>query len=173
MSTKKSSRRVDGANPFSKKAMLKKSVWTASEYKAYTGKESDLQNQVERYLDTVHTDYIRIPDILYKIIFSDQYRVYHKGTKQDVTARVRGAISAHIKGIPDLVVMEPFLMIRRPPRSTLELKVKNRKASKAQQTKFKNIPLIVEQSFEGATAFCRRLKEYAAALSRELRRSEQ
>jgi len=168
MPKKPTKKRADESNPFSKKSMLKKTVWTPAEYKAYTGKEADLQRQVEQYLDVTQVDYIRLPDELYKILFSNQYRIVHCHTGADVTGRVRGYLSSYIKGISDLIIMEPIGKLPFFIGATLELKVKNRKASKHQERKFKNIPLVVEQSFEGATAFIRKLKEFAGALTKEL-----
>ena len=59
-------------------------------------KESEIQKQCEDYLNIEQIRFIRIPDALYKYVFSAQSRL---------PAYMKALISSFIKGVPDITIL--------------------------------------------------------------------
>ena len=123
---------------FSKKKQLQNNVIDKKEFKALTCKESDLQNLCEEYLDWMHVRYIRIPDILYNIIFNPLSDVYKL-----LPDWIRKIIAKYIKGLPDLTILFPDGRYW-----CVELKIKKGRMSQGQKTFAKYVPITIKRSFE-------------------------
>ena len=124
--------------PHSKRKQLQNNVIDKKEFKALTCKESDLQNQCEEYLGWMHIKFVRIPDILYNIIFNPENEIYHL-----IPILIRKIIAKYIKGLPDLTILFPdgrFWCV--------ELKTKKGKLSQGQKTFAKYVPVTIKRSFE-------------------------
>jgi len=87
--------------------LLKKSKWSTSEFKEFTGKESDLQNSCEellQYYPDIAT--VRIPDLLYFVLFSGKFKIIDRSSGKEIDGRWYKKISAWLKGLPDLVLIK-------------------------------------------------------------------
>ena len=63
--------------------------------KKVKGSEKELQNLCEGYLEAQRIAYIRIPDLIYKIVFGGSY----------VQPHLKAIVSKYFKGLPDLTVL--------------------------------------------------------------------
>ena len=64
------------------------------EFKATQTKERDLQRQCEEYCQVKCYPFVRIPDVAYRLIFSQ---------KTIIPAHMRAQVSKYLKGLPDMV----------------------------------------------------------------------
>ena len=116
-----------------------------------TEKESDLQKRTEVYLDLRGAPYIRLPDTLLSGVFANPH----------ISPQNKKFISSFIKGLPDLVVFHPRMIIKGKYRVTLpiELKTERGKMSPSQKDWQKVIGTI---ELKGWEAIKKELDEFLA-----------
>ena len=100
--------------------------------------ESTIQKQVERYLDYNGLKYIRLPDSLFRSIYS----------KQSIPLHVKAEIAKSIAGLPDLMI--PKTVNNQTILLSIELKTSVGKMSQKQKLWQKSLGTKIARSFDEA-----------------------
>lgn len=108
----------------------------------YMNKESTLQSNCESYLNLLHIPYIRIPDVLYSVIFGNSY------ASKRIPVYVKKVISGFLKGLPDLIILKEMQGTIYNKALCIELKSKTGRLTKEQRQFGAILNLVVVRSFD-------------------------
>jgi len=122
--------------PFSKQKQVGRGAIDVTEYRNMVCKEADLQRQAEEYLQVQGIPFIRVPDAIYKAIFSSR----------TIKPYIKALISRFIKGLPDLIILDPAGRWNRA--CCIELKSATGKLSQGQKNFAKRVNVVVKRNFE-------------------------
>ena len=100
-------------------------------------KECEIQEMVEKYCDLKGLRYHRMPDSLYRWIFS---------TQSKVPVHVKKQCSDYMKGVPDMIIMAPHGAYNQC--LLLEIKADKGKLSQGQKNWHKGLNVCVAYGFE-------------------------
>jgi hypothetical protein len=101
-------------------------------------KEKDIQAGVESYLIQKQYDFIRVPDAVYRVIFS----------AMSIPLHIKGQISSFLKGLPDLQVVKKYRQYNLS--LFIELKTKRGKLSQGQKKFARQLNVVVCRSVDEA-----------------------
>jgi len=160
--------------------LLKKDNWTTDEFKAFTGKESDLQKSCEDLLQYYpNIKVLRVPNLLYFVLFSKlrdgspRFKIVDCTTQVQIPGGWYKEIARWFRGVPDLVLIKknqtayqgnwkkegnPIEVLPLNDCMVAELKTKKGKLTKHQKKFGEVVNLIEIRSFE---EFEQRLKEFS------------
>lgn len=139
--------------PLSKSSILKKNIISVDEFRAITENEHALQSQVERYLNAQNIDFIRIPDLLYAVLFGKRkdgkstWMIKHRQTGKELTIQQKKFIAGYLKGLKDLLILMP-LDDKYVVGRYVELKTGKGKLTGSQKKKHRNLPFVIARSFQ-------------------------
>jgi len=128
---------------FSKRKQTKSNTVTVEEFKAMTGKESDLQSQCENYLTAQQITFTRIPDAVNSAIF---------GYGSNIPPYIKRLISSMTTGVPDLALHKAIGDTPYCRTLFVELKTKKGKMSLGQK-KFRD-------KVDGNVTICRSFEHF-------------
>ena len=124
--------------PFSKRKQTRRKSMDVQEFRKWVGNERSLQSQCENYLNVKGVFYIRIPDGIYKYVFSQ----YSKLPKY-----VRAFFARFVKGIPDLTILKPYGE-KYNLALCIELKTEKGRLTQGQKNVSQKINVQVKRSLE-------------------------
>lgn len=100
-------------------------------------KESSIQTRVEEYCNLLGLKFIRVPDLVYNILFNG---------KNKIPAHVKFIVSKYLKGLPDITILKPSETFNKA--LLLEIKRTGGKTSQGQKNWHKGVNVVIGEGWE-------------------------